>query len=325
MVNIAVFSSSYQKQLENNCLLDFQGLVTLNTAELSPQKTAEYNGMKFILYDSGYTLIQGSLHKYMNEGKHNYNDFSFNNLVEVITDLKNKFGLNLENCIFRNLEVGVNIIPPIKTNKVLDGLLIHHKQSFKDIALGYNRGNYKQAEHCRYYVKVYNKKMQYQDKYSIDTDILRFELKYVKMEDLKKLKIFSLLDLMDLNKLHLLSAVLLKTWDDILLYDKTINKNDLSRINKETKIHQWQNSRYWLGLNKQRRNEQKKNYNKVVQVNSQQIHKKMQKLIEDKIKFLLNKPLPINNILLKRQSLPSNSSYIELNGNKLYPIISTHY
>jgi len=52
-------------------------------------------------------------------------------------------------------------------------------------------------------------------------------------------------------------------------------------------IHQWQNLNYWIGLNKQRRNEQKKKYNKVVEEHSQAIHKQVRKLIKNKYEYFI--------------------------------------
>ncbi len=280
-------------ELESNQLLEFKTTVSTSSGELSPKKEASYKGMKFIIHDSGYILLQGSLHKYKNNGQHNYNDFTCLELLSAIEDLEKKFQLSPSNCLLRNLEVGVNIEPPTATNKVLNGLLTHYNQKFKDIDLGYKKGNYKQLKHERYYIKAYNKKLQYEDDYYIPNELMRFELKYVKMKDLKASQITTLADLKQESKLLRLKSLLLKSWSNILLYDKTIDKKQLPKYVRETKIHQWQNSRYWTNLTKQRKTEQKKAYNLIVNSYSKNIHEKVLRLISNKFDQLLHKPFPL--------------------------------
>jgi hypothetical protein len=66
--------------IKNSKLLDFKVLVSSKTGELENKLTAKHKGLKFYLYDSGRLIIQGSLHKYKNNG-YNYNDFTLNELI----------------------------------------------------------------------------------------------------------------------------------------------------------------------------------------------------------------------------------------------------
>ena len=287
-IQLINYNSDWFKKIEEKPLIEFKTTVSTKTGELSNKKEAEFRGMKLIIYESGFTLLQGSLHKYWNHGQHNYNDFTFHDLQNVINDLKKTLDLDLNKCVLRNLEVGVNITPPINTNSILNNLIIHQGKKFKDVSLGLSNVNYKQAEHERYYLKVYNKKIQYDNQFEILNELMRIELKIVKMIDINKLGITSLLDLTNKKKILSLKPNLLKAWDDIVLFDETLNKNRLTNFQKETKINQWQNSNYWLGLGKQYRYEQKRIYYILVKNYSQQIQKQVRRLIEIKFGFLIH-------------------------------------
>ncbi|WP_394776757.1 hypothetical protein [Flavobacterium sp.] len=77
-------------ELERNPILDFFDTINLSTGELktinkngnkvTPSKKAFYNGLEFLIYDTGIVLLSGSLHKYWNNGSHNYNDFNIDSV-----------------------------------------------------------------------------------------------------------------------------------------------------------------------------------------------------------------------------------------------------
>ena len=66
---------------------------------------------------------------------------------------QNKFSIDIENCVFRQLEIGVNINPPINTKQVLKACL---KYKTNDIKWVYTRdeGNYIQATNQRHFIKI---------------------------------------------------------------------------------------------------------------------------------------------------------------------------
>ena len=71
--------------MERNPLLDFVLNVSEKTGEIQNKKTAFYKGLKFIIYDSGYAELQGSLHKFSNNNRHNYNDFTMSCFIRIET------------------------------------------------------------------------------------------------------------------------------------------------------------------------------------------------------------------------------------------------
>ena len=63
--------------------LEWRISVKEKTGEIKNVRIAEYNGLIFIEKE-GRTYIKGSLHKYNNKGKHNYDQFTYSNLAFAI-------------------------------------------------------------------------------------------------------------------------------------------------------------------------------------------------------------------------------------------------
>lgn len=53
--------------------------------------------------------VRGSLHKYFNDGKHNYNDFTLSNFINTVSDLEKTLNINAETTRIGRVEAGVNI------------------------------------------------------------------------------------------------------------------------------------------------------------------------------------------------------------------------
>ena len=188
------------KKLLDNPHLYFSQDINTNTGEIrttnkkgkeqTPFQIAYYNDLTFKIFDTGSIYIYGSLHKYYNKGLHNYNDFDINAILGVLNDLNDKFDIMPEQCILKNIELGINIKTPIEPNTILDNCFLH-KTKLLVYQYHSDEGRYKQCEHSQYIVKVYNKTLQYQKKgLHPPINCLRFELKFNKMEYFNKLGIF---------------------------------------------------------------------------------------------------------------------------------------
>jgi len=280
----------------NSPFLDFKREVSETTGELKNFKIAKYKACKIKVFDSGYAEFTGSIHKYKNGGIHNADDFTFANVVDTINVIKSELGIDLWECKLSNIEIGVNITPPTKPSKILNGLLIHSGQAFKDVFL--RDGNYKQAGHSQYFVKTYNKGIQYRKAIGLDNrEILRFELKFYKMATLNKVGLFRLKDVFNPSVLEACQSILRAAWSKCLLFDNSINRDALKGTRKEVKYYQWQSSDYWMELPKQRRYEQLKCYRKMVDKYSDNIHEKVKLLIVQKWIELTENPLPNYRII----------------------------
>lgn len=237
--------------LEKNPLLEFfYDGVNLETGELkttnkngqkiTPCKKAHYKNLEFIIYSTNTVYISGSLHKFYNDGLHNYNTFDFNAFLSVLSDLKLNFDIEPENCIIKNLEIGLNIIPPIKTSLLLNYCFLH-KTNLIVNSINNSEGNYKQCEHTQYIVKMYDKALQFKKKFpQINSEIFRFELKFTKMERINKLGIFTLDDIVK-SGFKIFENELITEWNNVLFFDNTIQ-------NKSKRLPNYKNPIYWSDL-----------------------------------------------------------------------------
>jgi hypothetical protein len=178
----------------------------------------EVDNMKLKIYPSGRIVLSGSLHKYFNNGEHNYNDFDFNAFRDVLTRLYNDFKLLPHNLRIIQLEYGFNLTPDVKTNTILKGLLFHVNTSFDRFNNAH--GSYYQAEHEQYILKVYNKGKQYK----LDKECLRIEIKQTNWSKYRlEHGIYTLKDFIETDK-HLFVNTLVEYWDKVIFYDLT-NRN----------------------------------------------------------------------------------------------------
>ena len=310
--------------LEANPLLDFYDNINLSTGQLkttnrngnkvTPCKNASFKGLEFKIYDTGTVTLSGSLHKYWNNGAHNYNDFNIQAVKWVLNDLKEKFNIEPDQCILKCLEIGINITPPILTNEILDNCLLHKTLPF-EYQKNSEEGKYKQAQHSQYIIKLYNKALHYLSKgFKISNEILRFEIKYTRMEKLNKKGIFNLNDLVKYG-LHNFKNELLIEWQNVLFFDNTIQIDTLSARTK-TALLEYSNQNYWTGLlnNKQTKNFRyhKNQLKKITFEKSNNIQNLTAEIISKKTDFLNTNPIQIDTltILSKRIVLHSTDNQI---------------
>lgn len=239
--------SKYQSILECNEYLNFTEKVNTITGEiLSCYKVAYYKNMKFEIHNSGNIFISGSLHKLFNDGQHNYNDFHIDNLLSTIQFLSCQFNINAQDCRLRCLEVGVNVVVPYEVDKIINHSILHRKVPFE---VKYNSvdGNYKQVMHSQYFIKLYNKTKHFKKRFSdVPDNLLRFEIKYRKMEKLHSIGIYSLSDLKR-EVFTEFKSVLHNEWDNILFYDFTAQIDHLKE-NVRLKVERYDSLNYWNGL-----------------------------------------------------------------------------
>lgn len=291
-IKILIKELNPQSLEANNQYLDFFEKLNLTTGEIltknrtgqkvTPYKNAFYKNLEFKIYDTGTITMEGSLHKYWNNGEHNYNDFNEEAFCFVINDLQTKFNIDFSKCRILCIEIGLNIKPPKPTNEILEYCFLHKTKPF-EFQKNSNEGKYKQCEHTQYIIKIYNKALHYSSKgFNINTEIMRFEIKYKKMERLNKLGVYTLTDV--LNKGYsFFKDELLTEWQNVLFYDTTINSNS-------TRIVNYKNPIYWNDLTK--RNtlttfyKHKKILNELTINNSKNIQNKVSKIMSEKITFL---------------------------------------
>ena len=304
--------------LEINPLLDFYETINLTTGEMkttnrngnkvTPSKNASYKGLEFKIYDTGTITLSGSLHKYWNDGAHNYNDFNNEAVLFILNDLNTKFDIDPSKCILKCLEIGINITPLVPTNEILDNCLLHKTKPF-EYQKNSDEGKYKQVQHSQYIIKIYNKALHYKSKgFKIKDEIMRFEIKYTKMQKLNEKGIFSLQDLINYGLQNFKDTVL-KEWQNVLFYDNTIQIDPLSTKSKKALL-EYSNPNYWTGLlaNNQTKNftYHKNQLKKIVSKNSNKMQNLIAETIGKKIDFLNSKTIQIDPLTIMSKRIVFN-------------------
>ena len=229
-------------------MIDFNGSYNESTGEpetiLANGKKASYRSiawtknMKLVLFPKGHIEVSGSLHKYYNVGKHNYNQFGRKEAEIALKRLFEATGLELLFFKVDSVEVGVNLMPPIPSDDIINNALMYKR---KELVPKYcsDEGNYKQAVLSEYWVKLYNKRLHYEKQgYDIGHEILRFELKINKMRMLAKYGVSTLENLMD--KIEDIARYLLpKAWNEVLLYDPTMKKHTKAKTLQYANVNFW--------------------------------------------------------------------------------------
>lgn len=116
--------------LKQNPLLHWQLHVPERTGAIESQ-TAEYANLRFVIKGK-FVHLQGSLHKYANNGTHNHNDFRADQVAATITELCEQFRIS-ENSLLNNVEFGVNVNTPFAPKKLLERLICHKGRPFVKI------------------------------------------------------------------------------------------------------------------------------------------------------------------------------------------------
>ena len=304
--------------LETNPLLDFYDTINLTTGEMkttnrngnkvTPSKNASYKGLEFKIYDTGTITLSGSLHKYWNDGAHNYNDFNNEEVLFILSDLNTKFDIDPSKCILKCVEIGINITPPVPTNEILDNCLLHKTKPF-EYQKNSDEGKYKQVQHSQYIIKIYNKALHYKSKgFKIKEEIMRFEIKYTKMQKLNEKGIYSLQNLMNYGLMNF-KDIILNEWQNVLFYDNTIQIDHLSSRSKKALL-EYSNPNYWTGLlaNNQTKNftYHKNQLKKIVSKNSNKVQDLTAEIIGKKIDFLNSKTIQIDPLTIMSKRIVFN-------------------
>ncbi|SOD96399.1 hypothetical protein [Spirosoma fluviale] len=213
-------------------------------AILDRNRTAQDRGIKFMLIPrltGGYRVeIKGSLHKFHNNGLHNANDFTANDLITALDQFVTTYGVNPFSSKLNNVEFGVNIRLPFPVTRVLNNLVSYKNKPFTLDT--YSSTPYYQCVTQRYVVKLYDKGHQF----NLGENLLRVEVKVLRMEYFKKtgVRLDTLTDLLTVANYSILGTLLVDTFIEILFDDPTINPATLTA--KERDVYQnGRNPKFW--------------------------------------------------------------------------------
>jgi len=217
-----------QKLIENSSL-NGHWKTTINSDAEPLYDFAEYFGLKFHL-KHGKVRLQGSIHKYRNLGKHNYDDFRAVDVAEVVRELSERFEIDTAQTLLNNVEFGVNVVLPFGVNVVLDNLIVYKGDSFNPIIE--DGMKYYQCKKTHFIIKIYNKGLQF----NLPDNVVRFEIKVMRMQYLetKGVKLRYLSDLLNMAIYEPLGNILTEVFEGILFGDNTLNEKALSGKELET-------------------------------------------------------------------------------------------
>ncbi|WP_310379614.1 hypothetical protein [Flavobacterium sp.] len=187
--------------------------------------------------------------------------------------LEKLFDCNASQMVFQNIELGVNTTIDFNPKLFLKGLLYHKNQLFE-----YSHfGNYAQVIHQWFILKIYNKSHQYK----MNGDVLRVEIKIMKMIELEHLDINTFADI-NQTTLQKAEILLLKRFDEVMHYDYTIDKSKLSKLKLE-QLKSYSNPRFWIeDLKPNHRDRHKKNLKAITLQFSKNLHKQIKTDIANK-------------------------------------------
>ncbi|MFZ1423841.1 MAG: hypothetical protein WAS55_08460 [Saprospiraceae bacterium] len=262
------------------------GKLDLATGEFLPDKriraelTAIYKNLLFEIFKGGTITLSGSLHRYWNDGIHNYNNFNFAALKDPINDICQRFGIDPIRSIIHHLEFGINLYDlSYQATQIVQNLMIHSGRGNPPEHFKYRSHNTPSEFKCIvrdwYTLKIYDKGKHYQQ----DQEIFRLECKATKMHSLNEMGIYTLADLTKPETMDKLSGMLRFLWSGVLINDWTIREEELSQDLKY-QLKDWRNPTYWTNLkaatktkNRNKFNKELNEYSNLVQGHSDNIHK----------------------------------------------------
>jgi hypothetical protein len=228
-------------ELSNNEQINFLLEVDEKTGEVKNWKKTEVLGLKFFLWDEAQLYLEGSFHKYFNNGKHNYNNFCISNFTDVLIDLSSKFKIDPFKTKMHNLEFGLNIKLPFSCETFLNSIISCKNKEYDKRTFD-GGGHLLKLKFQQYELKIYDKGKQF----ALEENILRIEIKVRRMEYLKSkgVKISNYTDLLDSSNLKKLSQLLTQIFHNLLIYDDSISISSLNERDRVV-LQDGRNPKYW--------------------------------------------------------------------------------
>lgn len=257
-------------------------------AEMYPYK-AKFENMDISITEK-QAVVKNSLHKLYNalnsEKEHNYNDFSYNQICEMIDYVKSRV-VDANKTKLTQMEFGFNIEIPVKAEELIKQSVLMHKLEGHTLEEYYDgKGYLKSFVHNDYLLKIYDKSKQFKIK---QRNILRVEVKFRNAKALNRLGVFNLEDLKDKEKLKLLFDELVKRYDELTIVDAYQERNDIPDEVK-TKLDAFSSFNYWLMFNNgQSKMRHKRKYERLIEeYNLLNVKANIRTKLIDKFQELIN-------------------------------------
>jgi hypothetical protein len=251
----------------------------------------QHKGILFCFYSNRIDILFKP-HYYFNGGLHNANDFTINDCIKTITELKNIFIIDLKLLKVVNIEFGINILSPIDIKKLIAFLLYHERNEFKtDTGLAFSKKSFRANPNGsinRYKtIKAYAKGIQFPGFADINT--FRYEVNSKESKYINQLGIYTANELLNFDCYLNMTNELQKEWNKVLLADCETDFSNLLAT-EQAKIKNYLNSITWFNISqdpyKNRFNKERVKYNNLANKNPNNLKTILTKIISDKLEYL---------------------------------------
>ena len=210
--------------------------------------------------------VSGSIHKYSNKGKHNYDQFTIKKYRFALRDIERHFGIDANNTILTSLEAGVNLHLRVPAARIIESIKCYKQKPYSKMFFADSR-----AEQLIYHLtqqkfKVYDKGLQFQERFGTNENLLRIELAMIKSQQFSTLEIKTLADLEAEDKWQKLGNKLITCSNQLVIFE---NKGDKKGMNLKSKelIALLNDRQNWLNVDKHTFKRHKKHLNKYSHIN----------------------------------------------------------
>lgn len=232
--------------------------IDVNSGDISSHK-GKYKNLEINIFyaPEGWVVdISGSIHKFSNDGEHNFDDFYWSSFLSSMEEIIEVFHLKTTEVKVVNLEVGVNCVLPdhIKQSEeeLLDLIL-----SLKGRCKGTRR--FKETKRETFfmklgekYYKIYGKGIQYKR----EERIIRFELGYMRQRQIaKEGSIVSIEDLVDISNHEKLKRCFLAGFETLHIFNPDIYNLSSEILSLDPHIIFFNEPGFWCRLKKKNRRE----------------------------------------------------------------------
>lgn len=267
-------------------------------------KETDYKNLNIRVFDTGTVLIVGSLHKFYNEGLHNYNQYTLEDVSRTLIKLNNELGIEPKTARIQSLEFGLNLL----TNPTLfiENLVTHKTNMFNRFDVINSNGKKTLEKGKQFNLKIYDKGLQNR-KYTHDL-ILRFEYVCRKMELISKHPIY-LSNLLKPEIIERCGCLLKKAYKDLIIKEP-VNLRGMKTNERELYL-KGINPNYWSTLTKQTRYRKRNEFNQLLDLYStDRIKEKTHQIFIETLHNIINTVNQIGYLLtdfIKPLRLPFDS------------------
>lgn len=237
-------------------------------------------------------------HYLYNDGKHNANDFHVGTCIEVLRSFVRGFKLSPNELRVMSLEYGFLFLSPIPFQDLISSLAYHERNEFLSSndglrwsrVSGGSKSRGKVGDYKR--IKIYSKGSQ-QPVYA-DENLIRFEIHSKRTQFLESKGVYTLKDLLEASTYETLRTSLKHEFSQVLFLDHYNPMRNLSKA-QIIKVKDFNNQQHWYKASQAHRNtfnNNKNSYFKLLDQTGENIHRKLELIVENKLEAL-TKPCAI--------------------------------